>query len=146
MKILDDQYFMNIAYQEAILAFEEDEVPIGCVLVIDNQIISKAHNQVEKLNDPTAHAEILCITSACESLNTKYLYNSTIYITTEPCKMCFGAIELSRISSIVYGIDEPKFGYFSSLTKSNIPYKKDFLKEKIHGLMNKYFQLKRKKF
>lgn len=144
MNIYNDQFFMELAYKEALIAFEEDEVPIGCVIVFENKIISKAHNQVEKLKDPTAHAEILCITAACSYLNTKFLYNSTIYITAEPCKMCYGAIELSRISKIVYGVNETKFGFLNSYTKKNIPIQNGFLEDKIKNLMNQYFMSKRK--
>ena len=145
MILYNDEFFMDLAYKEALIAFEEDEVPIGCVLVLDNKIISKAHNQVEKLKDPTAHAEILCISSACSYLNTKFLYNSTIYVTLEPCIMCYGAIELSRISKIVFGVNEPKFGFLTSLAKQSVPNQNGFYVDKIRNLMNQYFISKRKK-
>jgi len=145
MNIINDEYYMEIAYNEALNAIEEDEVPVGCVIVIENKIIARAHNQVEKLNDPTAHAEMLCISSACEFLGTKFLYNSTLYVTAEPCKMCYGAIQLSRIPRIVYGVNEPKFGFLSSNSKQIKILKNNNFEQKIIELMKIYFKSKRNK-
>ena len=96
MPLLNDEYFMQHALQEAQYAFEEDEVPVGAVVVINEKIIARAHNQVELLHDPTAHAEILAITAACNFLGAKYLPDATLYVTVEPCLMCCGALYWSK--------------------------------------------------
>lgn len=106
----NDEYFMQQALKQAQLAFDEDEVPIGAVVVINNKIVAKACNQVEKLNDSTAHAEILALTSAFNSLGSKYLPNATLYVTVEPCLMCCGALYWSKLSRIVYGASDAKNG------------------------------------
>ena len=106
-----DTYFMKIAMREAQRAFDEGEVPIGAVIVARNQVISKAHNQVEMLNDVTAHAEILAITSASQSYGSKYLTDCTLYVTIEPCVMCAGALRWSQIERVVYGADDEKYGF-----------------------------------
>ncbi len=106
-----DTYFMKIAMREAQMAFDEGEVPIGAVIVARNQVISKAHNQVEMLNDVTAHAEILAITSASQSYGSKYLTDCTLYVTIEPCVMCAGALRWSQIERVVYGADDEKYGF-----------------------------------
>lgn len=97
-----DVFFMQEALKLAKNAFDEDEVPVGAVVVCDNKIIGKGYNQTEKLNDPTAHAEILAITAACNYLDSKYLDKCTLYITLEPCMMCTGAIREAQIKRIVY--------------------------------------------
>ena len=102
---------MKMALREAEIAFEEDEVPVGAVVVIENQVIAKAHNQSEKLLDCTAHAEMLAITAASNDLNSKYLEKCTLYVTLEPCVMCAGALAHSRISNLVIGASDPKAGY-----------------------------------
>lgn len=102
---------MQHALNEAQQAFDEDEVPIGAVIVINNKIIARAHNQVEKLNDATAHAEILAISSACNYLGAKYLPDATLYVTIEPCLMCCGALYWTKIACIVYGAKDEKNGY-----------------------------------
>src|SRR5918993_4071955 len=108
---MNDEYFMQQSLRQAQIAFEEDEVPVGAVVVINNKIISRGYNQVERLNDPTAHAEIIALTSAFNFLGSKYLPDATIYITVEPCIMCAGALYWSKIGRIVYGADDPKNGY-----------------------------------
>ena len=102
---------MKQALAQAQIAFKEDEVPIGAVVVQNNKIISRGYNQVEKLKDPTAHAEIIALTSAFNFLGSKYLPEATIYITVEPCVMCAGALYWSKIGSIVYGAEDEKNGY-----------------------------------
>ncbi len=109
--ILDDTYFMRKALQEAEIAFENGEVPIGAVVVVQGRIIARAHNQTEKLNDVTAHAEMLAITAASNFLGGKYLYDCTLYVTLEPCQMCAGALYWSQIPKIVYGAPDPQRGY-----------------------------------
>src|ERR1051326_6466459 len=108
---MNDEYFMQQALRQAQNAFDADEVPIGAIVVIDNKIISRGYNQVEKLNDPTAHAEIIALTSAFNFLGSKYLPSATIYVTIEPCLMCAGALYWSKISRIVYGAPDEKNGY-----------------------------------
>lgn len=102
---------MNEALKEARYAFDEAEIPIGAVIVCNNQIIARAHNQTEKLNDVTAHAEMIAITAASEYIGNKYLQECTIYITIEPCSMCAAALGWSQIGKIIYGADDEKRGF-----------------------------------
>ncbi len=111
MNIYTDEYFMREALKEAQRAFEEDEVPVGAVVVCNNKIIARGHNMTEKLNDGTAHAEMLAITSATSFLGSKYLTDCTLYVTLEPCVMCGGALFWSQISKVVYGASDEKRGY-----------------------------------
>lgn len=115
---------MFAALKEAEIAFEEDEIPIGAVVVHNNRIIGKGHNQVEKLNDPTAHAEILAITAASNNLKNKSLAECDIYVTVEPCLMCIGALTLGKINNLYFSIYEPKTGACGSLY--NIPNENKF--------------------
>ena len=121
MQTLNHEYFMQQALKEAQLAFDADEVPVGAVVVMNNQIIARAHNQVELLNDSTAHAEILALTSAYSSLGAKYLPEATLYVTLEPCLMCCGAIYWGKLGCIVYGASDEKNGY-KHLTKEQWPF------------------------
>ena len=107
----EDERFMRLALLEAQKALEADEIPIGCVIVSNNQIIGRGHNLTETLSDVTAHAEIQAITAAAQTLGGKYLPDATLYVTVEPCPMCGGAIGWSQISRIVYGAPDPKRGY-----------------------------------
>lgn len=107
----DDAYFMKKALEEANLAFEKGEVPIGAVIVTQNRIIARAHNLTEQLNDVTAHAEMQAITSAANFLGGKYLNNCVLYVTLEPCQMCAGALYWSQISKIVFAAKDPKRGF-----------------------------------
>lgn len=113
-----DQYFMSLALKEAKHAFNKNEVPIGCVIVLDNKIISKTHNLKIKNKDATAHAEILAIKKACKKFGDWRLENTTMYVTVEPCLMCCGAIIHSRIARLVFSIAEPKMGAVISITNS----------------------------
>ncbi|HQW11637.1 MAG TPA: nucleoside deaminase [Saprospiraceae bacterium] len=106
-----DTYFMRMALREAQLAYEKDEVPIGALVVARNQIISRAHNQVEMLHDVTAHAEILAITAASQDYGSKYLTDCTLYVTIEPCCMCAGALRWAQFERVVYGADDEKYGF-----------------------------------
>ncbi|WP_203294597.1 nucleoside deaminase [Luteirhabdus pelagi] len=110
IKPFDDNYFMKRALQEAEIAFEKGEVPVGAVVVINNQIIARAHNLTETLNDVTAHAEMQAITAAANYLGGKYLQDCTLYVTLEPCQMCAGALFWSQISKIVYGARDEQRG------------------------------------
>ncbi len=107
----NDEHFMRQALREAKEAYHDGEIPIGAVVVIDNKIISRGHNQVEKLNDATAHAEMLALTSAFGSLGAKYLPDATLYVTIEPCHMCAGALYWGKVKRIVYGAADAKQGY-----------------------------------
>lgn len=111
MITFDDDYFMREALKEAKAAFDEGEVPIGALIVFNNRIISKAHNMTERLNDATAHAEMLAITAAQNYTGSKYLRDCTLYVTIEPCAMCASAANWSQISRIVFGASDPKKGF-----------------------------------
>jgi tRNA(adenine34) deaminase len=106
-----DERYMHIALKEAKTAFEEGEIPIGAVIVSRDHIVSRAHNQTETLHDVTAHAEMLAITAAANTIGGKYLPDCTLYVTVEPCAMCAGAIGWAQIGRIVYGVGEEKRGY-----------------------------------
>ncbi len=144
----DDDYFMRQALLEAEKAFAADEVPVGAVVVINNRIIARGHNQVELLNDSTAHAEILALTSAFNHLGAKYLPDATLYVTLEPCLMCCGAMYWSKIGKIVYGASDEKNG-FKHITKENWPFHpktelvKGILEEDCAQLMKSFFRNKR---
>lgn len=105
------EYFMKKALQEAEMAFEKGEIPVGAIIVIDNKIIARSHNLTELLNDVTAHAEMQTITAAANFIGGKYLLNCTLYVTLEPCQMCAGALYWSQISKIVFGASDEKRGY-----------------------------------
>ena len=107
----DDTYFMKRALQEAALAFEKNEVPIGAVIVIKDQIIARGHNLTELLNDVTAHAEMQAFTAAADYLGGKYLKDCTLYVTLEPCQMCAGASYWTQIGRIVFGAYDSKRGF-----------------------------------
>ena len=116
-QLFDDNYFMKKALQEAEVAFDKGEIPIGAVIVIDNKIIARAHNLTELLNDVTAHAEMQAITSAANFIGGKYLINCTLYVTLEPCQMCAGALYWSQISKIVYAARDEVRGCINLKTK-----------------------------
>ncbi len=109
--MFDDRYFMRQALIEAQKAFDEGEIPIGAVVVWKNRVIARGYNQTEKLQDPTAHAEMIAITAATQAVGGKYLQDATLYVTVEPCVMCAGAMFWSKISRLVYGASEPKTGF-----------------------------------
>jgi tRNA(adenine34) deaminase len=108
---LSQEHFMREALKEAKYALEADEVPIGAVVVCNNKIIGRGHNQVELLNDVTAHAEMIALTAAANYLGGKYIIDCTLYVTLEPCSMCASALGWSQVSKIVYGASDPKKGY-----------------------------------
>jgi len=115
--LFDDAYFMKRAFQEAQIAYDKGEVPVGAVVVIDNRIIARAHNLSEALNDVTAHAEMQAITAASNFLGGKYLHDCTLYVTLEPCQMCAGALYWSQVSGIVYGARDEERGFIKMGTK-----------------------------
>lgn len=118
-----DARYMRMALEEARAALQADEIPIGAVIVADGRVIGRGHNMTETLGDVTAHAEMLAITAATQTLGGKYLTGATIYVTVEPCLMCAGAIAWSQLSRIVYGADDPKRGYSTYITARNTPAK-----------------------
>lgn len=144
----DDPYFMQQALKEAQAAYDMDEVPVGAVVVMDNKIIARGHNQVELLNDSTAHAEIIALTSAFHFLGAKYVPDATLYVTIEPCLMCCGALYWSKIGRIVYGAPDEKNGY-RHITKENWPFHpktelvKGVLQDECAFLMRSFFKAKR---
>lgn len=144
--ILDDQYFMRQALIEAERAFEEDEVPVGAVIVINNRIIARAHNLTETLNDVTAHAEMQAITAAANVLGGKYLNECTLFVTVEPCPMCAGALGWSQIGRIVYGAADEKRGYSQFSDKLLHPKTSvinNILASDCSAIMKKFFTKKR---
>lgn len=140
------EYFMSLALKEAQMAIEEDEVPIGAVLVSKQQVVGRGHNRVESMNDVTAHAEIIAITSACSYFNSKYLNDCTLYVTLEPCAMCAAAISWAQVSALVIGAMDPKKGY--SLYKPSILHPKmrvetGILQETSTAMLKDFFRSKR---
>jgi len=142
---LDDTYFMKKALQEAELAMEKGEVPIGAVIVVQERIIARAHNLTEQLHDVTAHAEMQAITAAANFLGGKYLYDCTLYVTLEPCQMCAGALYWSQIPRIVYGATDPQRGYVALGGKLHpkTQVKNGVLAEESDELLTRFFIQKR---
>jgi len=144
-------FYMNEALKEAKKAFDKDEVPIGAVIVYKDKIIGRGYNQVETLKDPTAHAEIIAITSATNYLNTKWLNESTAYVTIEPCSMCAGAFVLSRIKNICFGARDPKTGACGSVVNianhkklnHRIKITKGILEKECASILKEFFSRKR---
>lgn len=144
--MFDDNYFMKSALREAQKAFDEDEVPVGAVIVCQDKIIARAHNMVESLNDVTAHAEMLAITAATNSLGGKYLNDCTLYVTVEPCTMCAGAIGWSQLGRLVYGAADDKRGYSLIAPKALHPKTKvtsGVMADESTELMKEFFRRKR---
>ena len=138
---------MRDALREAQMAAAEDEVPIGAVIVCRGRIIGKGHNMTERLNDPTAHAEMIAITAATESMGGKYLNECTLYVTVEPCPMCAGALAWAQIGKVVYGASDPKRGFsmFSpSLMHPKTEIVSGVLADECSGLVTEFFRNKRK--
>lgn len=144
---MDDERYMREAMREAMMAAEEDEVPVGAVVVCRGRIIAKGHNMTERLNDPTAHAEMIAITAATEAMGGKYLTGCTLYVTVEPCSMCAGALAWSQISRVVYGALDPKRGFslFSpSLLHPKTEVTAGVLAEECGQMVADFFKAKRK--
>ena len=141
----DDTYFMKRALQEAEMAFEKDEVPIGAVIVINNQIIARAHNLTETLNDVTAHAEMQAFTAAADFLGGKYLKDCTLYVTLEPCQMCAGASYWTQIGKIVFGARDEQRGYKFYNTQLHPKTKviSGILEEECSEILTRFFVQKR---
>ena len=141
----DDTYFMRRALQEAKLAFEKGEVPVGAVIVIADKIVARGHNLTEALNDVTAHAEMQAFTAASDFLGGKYLKECTLYVTLEPCQMCAGASYWTQIGRIVYGASDVRRGFVNSKTtlhpKTQVT--SGVLKEECETLLKRFFIEKR---
>ena len=142
-----DERYMRDAMLQAQMAASEDEVPIGAVIVCRGRIIGKGHNMTERLNDPTAHAEMIAITAATEAMGGKYLNDCTLYVTVEPCPMCAGALAWSQIGRVVFGASDPKRG-FSIFTPSLMHPKTEVvsgvLADECGNLVTEFFRNKRK--
>ncbi len=150
--VRDDVFYMSLAYNQAIEAWRADEVPIGCVIERDGEVIAAAHNQVEHSDDPTAHAEILAMTQAAAAVGDWRLENCTLYVTKEPCPMCSGACIMSRVQRVVFALPDPKMGCLGGATNlSELPRVNHrceitaggVLEDECRDLIQAYFQLKR---
>jgi len=147
-----DQQFMREALRQAIMAREDDEVPVGAVIVRGDQVIARAHNQVERLTDPTAHAEMIALTQASAAVQGKWLLDCVIYVTLEPCSMCAGALVLARIGRICFGARDPKSGACGSVLNiadhpalnHRIPVTAGVLEPECAGLLSGFFAEKRR--
>ena len=141
-----DEYFMKKALQEAEMAFEKDEIPVGAVIVIDDKVIARGHNLTEMLNDVTAHAEMQAITAAANFLGGKYLVGCTLYVTIEPCQMCAGALYWSQISKIVFGARDEHRGFMTMGTQLHpkTTVVQGVLANQASELMKRFFAEKRK--
>lgn len=145
-KIYSDEYFMNEALKEAVKAKEEQEIPVGAVIVADKRIIARAHNQTQILNDATAHAEMLAITAASNSFGAKYLNECVLYVTLEPCIMCASASNWSQLGRIVYGASDPKAGFgriIQDILHPKTKIKSGILEEECSRLLSEFFKDKR---
>ena len=146
MELFTDEYFMKEAIKEARKAFSADEVPIGCVIVMDNRIIARGHNLTETLNDVTAHAEMQAITAAANYIGGKYLTECSIYITLEPCLMCAGALRWAQVSRIVFGAYDQKYGfgrYIENITHPKTSISGGIMEAECGQLLKDFFGRKR---
>ena len=147
-----DEAYMAKALQQAEIAYGKDEVPVGAIIVYKDKIIAKAHNQIECLSDPTAHAEMIAITQAASYLKSKWLKGCKLYVTIEPCSMCAGALVLGRIDKLIFGAADPKTGAFGSKVDINtlklnhkIKVKRKVLEKDCAKILQAFFKEKRKK-
>ncbi|WP_081208425.1 nucleoside deaminase [Salegentibacter sediminis] len=137
----DDEYFMRKALEEAEIAYDKGEIPVGVVVVINDRIIARGHNLTETLNDVTAHAEMQAITAAANFLGGKYLINCTMYVTLEPCQMCAGALYWSQISKLVFGAEDQQRGYRKNGVKLHpkTQVKQGVLEKEASALLKRFF-------
>jgi tRNA(adenine34) deaminase len=150
---MDDEEWMGEALKEAAKALNEDEVPVGAVVVRNNEILGRGHNRVEALKDPTAHAEIIAISAACNQVGNWRLEGTTVYVTLEPCLMCVGALILARVKRLVFGAQDPRFGCCGSVYDLAIEGKFDhrfevssgILAESSKELLRRFFEKRRRK-
>jgi len=148
LTVNSDEHFMREALRQAEIAFEEGEIPVGAVVVCQKQIIAKAYNQTERLNDVTAHAEMLAITSAANHLGGKYLTDCTLYVSLEPCGMCAGALNWSQINQIVYALADEKRGFTSinpTMVHPKTKIKNGLMATESKKLMDEFFAKMRNK-
>ncbi len=146
--LYSDAFFMKEALKEATKALDKDEVPIGCVIVLNNRVIARGHNLTETLNDVTAHAEMQCITAAENFLGAKYLNDCTIYITLEPCLMCAGALRWAQMGRIVFGAQDLKYGfgkYIENIAHPKTIITSGVMEQECGALITNFFKKKRKK-
>ena len=143
--VFSDEYYMKQAMKEAQLALEAEEIPIGAVIVCNDKIIARAHNQTEMLNDVTAHAEMLAITAAANALGAKYLEECTLYVTLEPCPMCAGALEHAHIGKVVYAADDPKNGFsrYGNMLHPKTKLVTGVMKEECLAILTDFFKKRR---
>ena len=145
---MTDEHYMRLALKEADRAYAEGEVPVGAIVVMNDRVIGRGYNQVEKLNDSTAHAEIIALTAAFNFLGSKYLPEATLYVTVQPCLMCSGALYWSKIGSVVYGASDEKNG-FSRVARDVSPFHPKtqiaagILAEECANLMKRFFKERR---
>jgi tRNA(adenine34) deaminase len=147
MEIFNSQFYMKKALSEAAIALDNNEIPVGAVVVCEKQVIGRGYNQVEKLNDVTAHAEIIAITAASNYLGSKYLENCSIYVTLEPCVMCACAIEMAHIRKICFGASDPRKGftlYTPTVVSSKKLIKRGILETECEDLLKMFFNRLRK--
>lgn len=147
LSVYSDERFMQEAYKQAEMAFEQGEVPVGAVVVCQNKVIAKAHNQTERLTDVTAHAEMVAITAAANHLGAKYLQDCTLYVTLEPCTMCAGGLYWAQMGKIIYAVADPKRGF--QRLQENILHPKTkvvtgVLETECQALLNAFFARLRK--
>jgi tRNA(adenine34) deaminase len=144
--IFTDEYFMKKALQQAEIAFDKGEIPVGAIVVVNNIVIASSHNLTEMLNDVTAHAEMQSITAAANYLGGKYLKDCTLYVTLEPCQMCAGALYWSQITTVVFGAKDDNRGYEKMGTQLHprTIVRRGVLAEEAAALMTRFFQNKRK--
>lgn len=140
---MSDEYYMRLALEEASKAFSLDEVPIGCVIVRNGEVISHCFNKKTLNNIATYHAEVLAINEACCKLGTWYLDDCTLYTTVEPCMMCCGAIQQARVSRVVYGTKNEAFGYLSKVKNNKIDIRGNVLHHECAKLLSDFFKKKR---
>ncbi|MEZ5042183.1 MAG: nucleoside deaminase [Saprospiraceae bacterium] len=146
LSIYSDEHFMRQALLEAEKAMELGEVPVGAVIVCDNQIIARSHNQTEQLNDVTAHAEIIALSAAVNHLGSKYLTDCTLYVTLEPCVMCAGALQWAQLPRLVYGAEDEKRGFMrfgKALLHPKTKVEYGILQEEARYLLQTFFKNKR---
>ena len=145
LSVFSDEYYMRQALNESLLAKESNEVPVGAVVVCNDKIIARAHNQVEILKDVTAHAEMLALTSSFNTLGAKYLESCTLYVTLEPCVMCAGALAHSHISRVVWACDDKKNGFsrHGNLLHPKTQITKGILEEECLEIIKSFFESKR---
>lgn len=142
LSVFSDERYMKEALKEAMEAYEQGEIPVGAVVVCKNRIVARAYNQTERLNDATAHAEMLAITAAANTIGSKYLNECTLYVTLEPCVMCGGASSWSQLGKVVYGADDPVRGFnrFEGILHPKTTIHKGIMAKECGDLVTRFFE------